>query len=49
MQAELQRIVETENLNLGELFSYIHLLSKPGGIVRVPAEKRRVLSKSVIR
>jgi hypothetical protein len=34
---------------LGELFSYVHLITKRGGLVRPPAEKKRVLSKSILK
>lgn len=47
--AELNAIVAAPTVNLGELFSYVHLLTKRGCVVKVPAEKRRTLSKSIIR
>jgi len=36
-------------LNIGDLFSYLHLIIKKGCIIRVPAEKRRTFSKSTIK
>jgi len=37
IQIELNAIVNKNIVNLGEMFSYIRMIAKPGGIVRVPA------------
>jgi hypothetical protein len=42
-------MVEERSIHLGELFSYIHLIAKKNGMIRVPAEKRRFFSKSLLR
>ncbi len=49
IQAELKAILDKNQVNLGELFSYIRLIAKPGAVIKVPAEKRRMLSKSIIK
>ena len=49
MQAELNSILNKNPVNLGELFSYIRLIAKPGAVIKVPAEKKRIFSKSIIK
>ena len=37
IQIELNAIVNSNSVNLGEMFSYIRMIAKPGGIIKVPA------------
>ena len=45
----MERIVKESRIDLGELFSYVHLVAKRGGVIRSPAEKRRFFSRSILR
>ena len=49
IERETNAITSSLPVKLGELFSYVHLITKRGGLVRPPAEKKRVLSKSILK
>lgn len=49
IQTDLDSLLQQNQINLGDLFSFVHLVAKKGGLVRVPAEKRRIFSKTYLK
>lgn len=48
-QGELNNLVRDEVIDFGGLFSYIHLIAKRDGLIKIPAEKKRMFSRSLLK